>query len=93
MGIFDSLGKQTPSRAQHGQAQPMDPRQMQQQMQQEIQQIKAGPGEYLKARGFNVPDGMTDAGQITQYLLQSGQVGNARYQQVLRLLGGMPGRR
>lgn len=86
MGIFDSLGHNKPVQAAQ---QQMDPRQMQQQMQQAIQQIKAGPGKYLKDRGFNVPDGMTDAGQITQYLLQSGQVGNARYQQVMRLLGGM----
>lgn len=87
MGIFDSLGKQTPSRAQQGQAQPMDPRQMQQAMQQEIGQIKAHPGDYLKQKGFTVPDGMTDAGQITQYLLQSGQIGGGRYQQVMRMLG------
>ena len=87
MGIFDSLGKQTPSRAQQVQAQQMDPRQMQQAMQQEIGQIKAHPTDYLKQKGFNVPDGMTDAGQITQYLLQSGQIGGGRYQQVMRMLG------
>lgn len=87
MGIFDSLGKQAPSRAPHGQAQQMDPRQMQQAMQQEIGQIKAHPGDYLKQKGFTIPDGMTDAGQITQYLLQSGQIGGGRYQQVMRMLG------
>lgn len=86
MGVFDSLGHSGPVQATQ---QQMDPRQMRQQMQQEIQQIKSGPVKYLKAHGFNVPDSMTDAGQITQYLLQSGQVGNARYQQVMRLLGGM----
>lgn len=87
MGIFDSLGKKAPSQAPQGQAQPMDPRQMQQAMQQEIGQIKAHPGDYLKQKGFTVPDGMTDAGQITQYLLQSGQIGGGRYQQVMRMLG------
>ena len=85
MGIFDSLGKQTPSRA----AQQIDPRQMQQAMQQEIGQIKAHPGDYLKQKGFTVPDGMTDAGQITQYLLQSGQIGGGRYQQVMRLVNSI----
>lgn len=80
MGIFDSLGKQTPSRA----PQQIDPRQA---MQQEIGQIKAHPSDYLKQKGFTVPDGMTDAGQITQYLLQSGQIGGGRYQQVMRMLG------
>lgn len=87
MGVFDSLAKQAHSRAPQGQAQPMDPRQMQQAMQQEIGQIKAHPGDYLKQKGFTVPDGMTDAGQITQYLLQSGQIGGGRYQQVMRMLG------
>lgn len=87
MSIFDSLGKQTPSPASQQQPRPMDPRQMQQAMQQEIGQIKAHPGTYLKDKGFNIPDGMTDAGQITQYLLQSGQIGGARYQQVMRMLG------
>lgn len=82
MGIFDSLGKQTPSHA----SQQIDPRQA---MQQEIGQIKAHPGDYLKGKGFNIPDGMTDAGQITQYLLQSGQVGGPRYQQVMRLVNSM----
>ena len=57
MGIFDSLGSKAPSRAQ----QQMDPRQMQQAMQQEIGQIKAHPGTYLKDKGFNIPDGMTEA--------------------------------
>lgn len=87
MGIFDSLGKQAPSRAPQQQAQQMDPRQMQQAMQQEIGQIKAHPGAYLKKAGYTIPDGMTDAGQITQYLLQSGQIGGGRYQQVMRMLG------
>lgn len=87
MGIFDSLGKQGASRTSQQQPQQMDPRQMQQAMRNEIGQIKAHPSDYLKQKGFNVPDGMTDAGQITQYLLQSGQIGGGRYQQVMRMLG------
>lgn len=79
MGIFDSLGQQANARP----AQQMDPRQIQ----QELGQIKAHPGDYLKAKGYSIPDGMTDAGQITQYLLRSGQVGGGRYQQVMRMLG------
>ena len=87
MGIFDSLGKQGASRAPQTQAQQMDPRQMQQAMRNEIGQIKAHPGDYLKKAGYTIPDGMTDAGQITQYLLRSGQIGGGRYQQVMRMLG------
>ena len=56
-------------------------------MRQDIGQISAAPGEFLKARGYNIPAGMTDAKQITQYLLQTGQVGAPRLQQVMQLLG------
>lgn len=87
MGLFDQLGMQPQ------QSRQMDPRQMQQQMQQEVGQIKAHPGTYLKGKGYNIPDGMTDAKQITQYLLQTGQIGTPRLQQVMSMLGGMPGRR
>ena len=86
MGLFDQLGQQP-------QRQQMDPRQMQQQMQQEVGQIKARPGSYLKGKGYTIPDGMTDAKQITQDLLQTGQIGTPRLQQVMAMLGGMPGRR
>lgn len=86
MGIFDSLGKQGGSRA--SQPQQQDPRQMQQAMRQEIGKISAHPSDYLKERGFNVPSDMTDARQITQYLLQTGQIGNQRLQQVMQMIGG-----
>jgi len=71
MSFFDSLGKQ----------------QQAPDMRQEIGNIKANPGSYLKGKGFNIPSGMTDPKQITQYLLQSGQVGSGRLQQVMRMLG------
>ena len=80
MGVWDQLGQQP-------QRQQADPRQMQQQMQQEVGQIKARPGTYLKNKGYTIPDGMTDAKQITQYLLQTGQVGTPRLQQVMSMLG------
>lgn len=73
MSFFDSLGKQP------AQQQAPD-------MRQEIGNIKANPGSYLKGKGFNIPAGMTDPKQITQYLLQSGQVGGGRLQQVMRML-------
>ena len=87
MGIFDTLGQNSPLPS--PQRQPGNPAQFRQAMQQELGVIKANPGEYLKQRGFNIPAGLTDAGQITRYLLQSGQVGNGRYQQIMRMIGGM----
>ena len=74
MSFFDSLGKQP------AQQQAPD-------MRQEIGNIKANPGSYLKGKGFNIPSGMTDPTQITQYLLQSGKVGSGRLQQVMRMIG------
>lgn len=56
-------------------------------MRQEISRIQQNPLSYLKSKGFNIPQGMNDPKQITQYLLQSGQVGGNRLQQVMRMLG------
>ena len=56
-------------------------------MRTEIGRIQADPGSYLQQRGFTIPQGMTDPRQITQHLLQSGQVGQGRLQQVMRMMG------
>ena len=56
-------------------------------MRTEIGRIQADPGAYLQQRGFTIPQGMTDPRQITQHLLQSGQIGQGRLQQVMRMLG------
>lgn len=76
MSLFDQLGAGPQSKAQPN---PM----------QEVQTLRADPIHYLRQKGFNIPDGMTDPGQITQHLLRSGQIGNARYQQAVRMLNGM----
>ena len=93
MGIFDRLGKQTQGAPQPRQGQPqqmMNPRQMRQAMQQELGKLSANPGEYLKGYGLTIPDGMTDARQITEHLLQSGQISAPRYQAILRMVNSMP---
>lgn len=84
MSLFDKLGSGAPMQA----PQQMDPRQMQQQMQQDVSDIKSHPASFLKSRGMSIPDGMTDARQITQYLLQTGQIGAPRLQQVMKMFGG-----
>ena len=84
MGLFDQLGRQSA-----GQPSPASPQIDQNQMRQEIGKISANPGEYIKARGYRIPDGMNDPSQITQYLLRSGQIGSPRYQMAVRLLSGM----
>lgn len=77
MSLFDQLGQR------EGPQQQMDPRQMR----QELGQIKAHPADYLKGRGFNIPAQMTDPRQIAQYLIQTGQVGAPRVQQIMSMLG------
>ena len=77
MSLFDQLGGQQPSTPR--QFNPVE----------EMQTLRSNPTAYLKKHGFNIPDGMTDPGQIAQHLLRSGQVGNARYQQAVRMLHGM----
>jgi len=87
MGLFDIFGGQ-PQQAPQQRPQ-MDPRQMQ----QELGMIKSNPGSYLKSRGYDIPEGMTDAKEITQYLLRTKQVGIPRLQQTASLFGWNPGRR
>ena len=79
MGIFDMLGKQGSPSAPQGS--PYEA------MQKDMGDIKANPSSYLKSKGYNVPDNMTDAKQITQYLLQTGQVGTPRLRRVMQFLG------
>lgn len=83
MSLFDSLGQplQKP--------QQFDPRQQQQAFQNDLAQLKADPIAYAKAHGKNLPSGMTDPTQMAQYLLQSTQVNNPRYQMAMRILNGL----
>ena len=59
-------------------------------MQADVSRIKSGPAAFLRSRGYDIPESMTDANQITQYLVQSNPILNARYQAITRALGGMP---
>ena len=74
MNIFDTLSQQ---------AQPqtnMNPM-------QKLQALKQNPSGMLQQAGFNVPQGITNPQQIIQHLIQSGQVPQNRYTQVLQMLG------
>ena len=75
MSMFDQLGKsQIP--------QQMNPMQA-------MQQLRANPASFLRARGLNIPDGINNPSQIIQHLLQSGQVPQARYQQAVQMMQGI----
>ena len=51
-----------------------------------LQQIRMDPAAVLRQRGLNIPAGMTNPQQIVQHLVQSGQVSNARLQQVMQMM-------
>jgi len=63
---------------------PMIPQQ-QPNMMQALQQLRANPMQILQQAGFTVPQGMSDPNAIIQHLLQSGQVPQERYNQVLQM--------
>ena len=53
---------------------------------QVLQQIKNNPAEFLKQAGFTVPEGVNNPQQIITHLLQSGQVQQSRYAQVMQMM-------
>ena len=70
MGVFDNLGQKP---------QQLNPVQM-------LQQLRSNPIGMLKQAGYSVPDGMNNPQQMVNYLLQSGQIPQARYQQAVQML-------
>jgi hypothetical protein len=78
MSLFERLG---------GQHQQQNQQQAMEAMRKDVDEIKAGPSAYLSAHGYKIPDGMTDAKEITQYLLRTGQIGTPRLNQVVNMLG------
>lgn len=55
--------------------------------QQAMQQLRSNPVGVLKQAGLNVPDGMNDPRQIVNHLLQSGQVPQNRFTQIMQMMG------
>ena len=74
MGLFDDLGQS------QRQMSPID-------MRQEIGSIKSDPAAYLSKRGLQIPAGMSDPKEITVHLLRTGQIGSAKLQQIMKMLG------
>lgn len=52
-----------------------------------VQQLQQDPAGMLQRAGLNVPADMRDPQQIIQHLMQSGQVPQQRYQQIMRMFG------
>ena len=53
-----------------------------------IQQIKNDPVEFLRNRGYSIPDGINtnDPNAIIDSLMRSGQIGNARMQHAMQFM-------
>ena len=54
--------------------------------QQLISQLRQNPAALLQQAGLNIPSGMNDPQQIIQHLLNSGQVPQQRYQQIMQMM-------
>lgn len=83
MGLFDQLGQSEQNKQVNSQ----------QAFQSDLASLKSDPIAYAKSHGKNIPNGMTDPNQMIQYLLNSTQVNNPRYQMALRLINSMAGKR
>lgn len=59
----------------------------QQNPQQILQQLQQDPAGMLKQKGLTIPQGMTNPQQIVNHLISSGQVPNARLQQIMQMMG------
>jgi hypothetical protein len=68
--VFDALKGGAPNT-------PMNPMQM-------LNALRSDPSAFLRSRGLNIPQGMNNPQQIINHLLQSGQVPQSRYAQVLQ---------
>ncbi len=56
--------------------------------QQTLQELQRNPMQILRKRGFNIPDNVNvnDPNSIIQYLMNSGQVTQSRYNQARQFL-------
>lgn len=50
-----------------------------------LQQLRSNPLGFLRQRGFNVPDNITDPNAIIQHLMNSGQVSQNQYEQARQM--------
>lgn len=50
-----------------------------------LQQLRSNPLGFLRQRGFNVPDNITDPNAIIQHLMNSGQISQNQYEQARQM--------
>lgn len=52
---------------------------------QMLQQLKSNPIQALKSAGFNVPDKLNNPNDIIQHLMNTGQLTQQRYNEVVKM--------
>ena len=55
---------------------------------QQLQQLRQNPMQFLRQRGFNVPDNVADPQAIIQHLMNSGQVSQQQMNQAQAMAQG-----
>ena len=55
---------------------------------QQLQHLRQNPMQFLRQRGFNVPDNVTDPQAIIQHLMNSGQVSQQQMNQAQAMAQG-----
>lgn len=83
MSLFQRLGR-APASTDRQQPQ-YDPR-------QKLQELQAHPASTLAQAGLQIPEDMTDAQQIINYLLETKQISQSVFGKAFQMFGGM-GRR
>lgn len=84
--LFNSLGNKN---------QQINSQQVNTNPNQMLQELKNDPTNFLKNRGFNIPNGVNinNPQSIINGLMQTGQIGNGRFQQIMQLFNRrMPGK-
>ena len=77
-GLFEALG----GKARMPQVNPM----------QMLSQLRQNPMQFLQRAGMRVPQNLNDPNQIIQYLMNSGQVSQQRYEQARQMAARLTGK-
>lgn len=76
-GLFEALGGK--SRIPQGNTMQM------------LSQLRQNPMQFLQRAGMRVPQNLNDPNQIIQYLMNSGQVSQQRYEQARQIAAKLTG--
>ena len=87
--LFDSLsGQGSANPCPNQKDAPIAPNAPQMTMQDAMARLRQNPGQMIRQAGFEVPDEIAGNPQAAvMHLVQTGQVGGGRLQQIMRMMG------